>query len=63
MKMWRVRVNGDRWDYADCFFEVFADTYREAWKKAIEVEDRKIEAVYCVKTMPNHPASKNKESK
>jgi len=46
MRKWTVEVDGDWTDYADCFFNVFADTYKEAWKKAIALEDRRIIRIY-----------------
>jgi len=44
--IWRVEVDGDWTDYADCFFTVVADSYKEAWKKVIALEDRRIIRIY-----------------
>jgi hypothetical protein len=46
MRKWTVEVDGDRTDYADCFFNVFADSYKEAWRKALALEDRIIIRIY-----------------
>lgn len=46
MRLWTVEVDGDWTDYGDCFFRVVAGSYKEAWKKAIALEDRKIIRIY-----------------
>lgn len=46
MKLWTVEVDGDWTDYADCFFHVLADSYKEAWKKAKALESRRIIRIY-----------------
>ena len=46
MRLWTVEVDGDWTDYADCFFQVLADSYKEAWEKAIAREDRRIIRIY-----------------
>jgi len=45
--LFTVEVEGDRWDYADCFREVIASSYKDAWKQAKErFSDRKIIRVF-----------------
>lgn len=44
--IWTVEVDGDYTDFADCFFTVVAESYKEAWKKAKQLEDRWIIRIY-----------------
>ena len=46
MRLWTVEVDGDWTDYADCFFRVVAGSYKEAWEKAIALENRRIIRIY-----------------
>lgn len=47
MKLWTVEVDGDWTDYADCFFTISAKSKGEAWKKAIEMTDKKIIRIFA----------------
>ena len=46
MRLWTVEVDGDWTDYSDCFFHVIAESYKEAWRKAVALESRKIIRIY-----------------
>ena len=41
MHIWTVEKRTPWGDYGDTHFNVMAETKEEAWKKAVEVEDRK----------------------
>lgn len=43
---WMVEVDGNKDDYADCFFGVSARSYNEAWKKAIAITCRRIIRIF-----------------
>lgn len=49
--IWRVEVDGDWTDYADCYFSVIASTRKEAWKKAKAIENRKIKRIFLVRQL------------
>lgn len=38
-----AEVDGDPWDYADCWHEIIASSFEDAWKQAKErLSDRRI---------------------
>lgn len=45
MYLYRIEVDGDVNDYADCFFRVIASSRREALEKARELDGRRILSV------------------
>lgn len=45
----RIEIDGDKNDYADCFYNVFAKIEKEAIKKWKETDGRKIKSYRVVK--------------
>ena len=45
----RIEIDGDKNDYADCFYNIFAESEKEAIKKWYEIDGRKIKSYRIVK--------------
>ena len=49
MIQYRFEIDGDYNDYADCFYNVFAENLKEAFKKWNETDGRKVKSYTIVK--------------
>ena len=51
MIWYRFEIDGDRNDYADCFYNVFAENLKEALKKWNERDGRYVKSYRVIKVL------------